>query len=286
MSVNHHNTLVVVHGNRATTTSLLVAEMFGKQHKNVLRAIENLIADLPESNGLNFEPVEYTDAKGEKRSAYEISRDAFSLLAMGFTGKAALEWKLKFLEAFNLMEAALNGQRRLPLYDAADVYHSTFAVARSLHKGTNHAALAANAAARDMTGIDLFELMQIDLNATGPEDAILLEAVSRMMAVASLVKGSFKEVVERLTLYISPDSSGLWLPSPRGLRTRLNQISPLLAERGIGFEFGGHSRRGRLMAIYRLNGPVLMAQAAEGCKPCILNKPDQSLSQERISPCQ
>lgn len=273
MSINHHNALVAVHGNRATTNSLLVAEMFGKQHKNVLQAIEKLIGDLPEKDRLNFQPILVADSYDRQQPAYEISRDAFSLLAMGFTGKAALEWKLKFLEAFNLMEAALNGQRRLPLYDATEVYHSTFAVARSLRKGTNHAALAANAAARDMTGVDLFKLMQIDLTATEPEEALLLEAVSRMMAVESLVKGSFKEVAERLTLYLSPESSGLWLPSARGLRTRLNQISTMLSDRGIGFEFGGHSRRGRLMVIYRRNSNALTSRI-------------QSLSQERITPCQ
>lgn len=263
MSINQHNALVAVHGNRATTTSLLVAEMFGKQHKNVIQAIEKLIVVLPEKDRLNFQPISVADSYDRQQPAYEISRDAFSLLAMGFTGKAALEWKLKFLEAFNLMESALNGQRRLPLYDAAEVYHSMFAVARSLRKGTNHAALAANAAARDMTGVDLLGLMQIDLNAPNPEGTILLEAVSRMMAVESSVKGSVKEVVERLTLYLSPENSVVWQPSPHGLRARLNQISPLLAERGIGFEFGRHSRIGNLMAIYRLNIPELMAQAAE-----------------------
>ena len=263
MSINQHNALVAVHGNRATTTSLLVAEMFGKQHKNVIQAIEKLIVVLPEKDRLNFQPISVADSYDRQQPAYEISRDAFSLLAMGFTGKAALEWKLKFLEAFNLMESALNGQRRLPLYDAAEVYHSMFAVARSLRKGTNHAALAANAAARDMTGVDLLGLMQIDLNAPNPEGTILLEAVSRMMAVESSVKGSVKEVVERLTLYLSPENSVVWQPSPHGLRAGLNQISPLLAERGIGFEFGRHSRIGNLMAIYRLNIPELMAQAAE-----------------------
>lgn len=91
-----------------TVSSLDVAERFGKQHKNVLRDIERLISDLPtDFNGLNFAPVDYTDGKGEKRPMYYLTRDAFSLLAMGFTGKKALVWKVKYIEAFNLMEAEL-----------------------------------------------------------------------------------------------------------------------------------------------------------------------------------
>lgn len=110
--------LVAVHGKKATTTSLLVAEIFGKQHKNVLQAIDSLIADLPESDRLNFQPVGYLDAKGERRPMYEMTRDGFSLLAMGFTGKKALEWKLKFLKAFNFMEQSLLNQKNLSWQEA------------------------------------------------------------------------------------------------------------------------------------------------------------------------
>ena len=89
-------------------SSLDVAARFGKQHKDVLKAIQKICANLPESfNGRNFAPVEYTDPKGEKRPCYHLTRDAFSLLAMGFTGKEALLWKVKYIEAFNAMEAAL-----------------------------------------------------------------------------------------------------------------------------------------------------------------------------------
>lgn len=89
-------------------TSLDVAEKFGKKHQHVLEAIRKLIEELPEDfTASNFRPVEYTDSKGEKRPMYHLTRDAFSLLAMGFTGKKALAWKVKYIEAFNLMEARL-----------------------------------------------------------------------------------------------------------------------------------------------------------------------------------
>ena len=85
-----------------------VAKHFGKKHKHVLRDIEQLRSNLPESfNGPNFGPVEYRDSKGEPRPAYNLTRDAFSLLVMGFTGPRALIWKLRYIEAFNALERAV-----------------------------------------------------------------------------------------------------------------------------------------------------------------------------------
>lgn len=74
------------------TTSRAVAEQFGKQHKNVIQSIDGLRATLDETedgrefNRLNFQPVTLPDAKGEPRPAYLLTRDGFTLLAMGFTG--------------------------------------------------------------------------------------------------------------------------------------------------------------------------------------------------------
>lgn len=95
--------IVVIEDDRMFTTSLIVAEAFEKEHKDVLKAISNLECS-KEFNERNFAPVEYRDAKGEMRPAYRITRDGFAFLAMGFTGKKAAAWKEKFLETFNAME--------------------------------------------------------------------------------------------------------------------------------------------------------------------------------------
>lgn len=101
-----HNA-VTINGSKPATTSLKIAEVFGKLHKDVLKAIREL--DCPKDfNERNFSPVEYTDAKGEKRPAYQITRDGFTILAMGFTGKAAMQFKIAYIEAFNRMEAILH----------------------------------------------------------------------------------------------------------------------------------------------------------------------------------
>ena len=91
---------------KAVTTSLKIAQVFGKRHKNVLKAIREL--ECPkEFSGLNFEPAEYTDAQGKHQPMFFVTRDGFTLLAMGFTGKAAMQFKIAYIEAFNAMERTI-----------------------------------------------------------------------------------------------------------------------------------------------------------------------------------
>lgn len=98
------------------TTSRQVAERFGKRHKNVLRAIENILAEIPdpEFRRLNFEPTMYQvpGPKGSVREEpeYRLTRDGFAFLAMRFTGAEAMAWQIAFLEAFNAMEAELTAR--------------------------------------------------------------------------------------------------------------------------------------------------------------------------------
>ncbi len=100
------NALVTINQKEVpTTTSLLVAKKFGKKHKTVLRAIEEL--DCSESfSWHNFVPRKYKN-RGKDYPYYEITRDGFSFLCMGFTGKKAAAWKEKYIKAFNRMEKEL-----------------------------------------------------------------------------------------------------------------------------------------------------------------------------------
>lgn len=86
------------------TTSLKVAEVFEKEHKNVLQSIENLVAD--NSASKFFQLTTYKN-RGKEYPMYEMDRNGFSLLVMGFTGEKALKWKIKYIEAFNQMESEL-----------------------------------------------------------------------------------------------------------------------------------------------------------------------------------
>ncbi|HBO6208451.1 TPA: Rha family transcriptional regulator [Pseudomonas aeruginosa] len=98
--------LVELTDGQPTTTSLDVAAHFRKQHKTVLRAIANLECS-PEFNQHNFAPIEYTDAAGRKYTQYRMTRDGFTFLCMGFTGKEAAKWKEAYINAFNQMEHTL-----------------------------------------------------------------------------------------------------------------------------------------------------------------------------------
>ena len=89
-------------------SSLSISEHFEKPHDAVLKSVRKIVSECASGfNAVNFYAVEYVDAKGEARPMYQLSRDGFTLVAMGFTGKRALEWKVRYIEAFNAMERAL-----------------------------------------------------------------------------------------------------------------------------------------------------------------------------------
>lgn len=89
----------------AVTTSLLVAERFGKQHKDVLKAIKNLECS-EEFSRRNFAHTPYKHPQnGQTYHVYELTKDGFSFLALGFTGAKAAEFKEAFITAFNQMQA-------------------------------------------------------------------------------------------------------------------------------------------------------------------------------------
>ena len=94
--------MVERHDSQIITTSMKVAEFFGKQHKDVLRRIRDLGCS-PEFNERNFAPVEYLDQKGERRPAYEMTKDGFVLLVMGYSGAKAMRIKEAYISAFNWM---------------------------------------------------------------------------------------------------------------------------------------------------------------------------------------
>lgn len=102
--------LVIIKDNQAMTTSRMVAIAFEKEHKNVMRDILRLECSA-DFTRLNFEPSLYISElpnNGSKQlSEYNITRDGFTFLAMGYTGKRAAQFKEEYIKAFNEMEASL-----------------------------------------------------------------------------------------------------------------------------------------------------------------------------------
>ncbi len=136
--------LVHVEGGAVVADSRDVAQAFGKGHKNVTRAIDRMLKDAPELR-LNFEPQFFQAAAGQgavrRYRRFDMDRDGFALLAMGFTGPEALQWKLRYINAFNSMErtiaameagaAALPAPERPSIMDDRDRLRDAIAFVRA-----------------------------------------------------------------------------------------------------------------------------------------------------------
>lgn len=104
--------ILSVQNNEPVVSSRQIAKNFGKEHKDVLEAIRTRTA---ENSALleMFHLTEYTTSQNKKLPMYLMNRDGFSFLVMGFTGKKADEWKLKYIQAFNEMEKQLIQPKQL-----------------------------------------------------------------------------------------------------------------------------------------------------------------------------
>ncbi len=103
--------LIQINNGQAVVSSRQVAEHFGKRHDHVMEVIKNLV---PEIQGAKLFVETFFENRGKYYPEYLMNRDGFSLLAMGFTGKKALEWKLKYIQAFNAMEAKQVAPKAIP----------------------------------------------------------------------------------------------------------------------------------------------------------------------------
>jgi Rha family phage regulatory protein len=165
-----------------TTTSQIIAAKFGKQHKDVLRKIEALGAP-DEFTKRNFTLSEYQDSTGRALPSYELTRDGFALLVMGFTGKRAMAWKIKFLEAFNSMEAQL----RTPVTpDTAQPGYMDGIRAALRHKSPAELAAWAKGEPDKISQV----ITYLETTLLDPElDAEARRELARVQAIASRIRG-------------------------------------------------------------------------------------------------
>ena len=101
---------VFIKDQQIKTDSLKVADAFGKRHTHVLRKLESLDC-LVNFNERNFALVSYKDAKGEHRPMYQMTKDGWMFLVMGFIGEKAAQIKIAFINAFNAMATLLQNQQ-------------------------------------------------------------------------------------------------------------------------------------------------------------------------------
>lgn len=99
--------LVIMKDQQAVTTSLQVAETFEKNHQHVLRDLDNLKEGVQNWTDLFYEDTYIHPQNKQEYRQIIMNRDGFTLLAMGFTGKKALQFKLQYINAFNEMEKTI-----------------------------------------------------------------------------------------------------------------------------------------------------------------------------------
>ncbi|WP_114922440.1 Rha family transcriptional regulator [Neisseria elongata] len=218
--MNTNNTqLVQISGDRLVTTSLAVSNHFAKKHKNVLQAIENLECS-DEFAKLNFQLCYKNNElqNGKPQPFYEITRDGFVFLCMGFTGSAAAQWKEKYIAAFNTLEAEI--RRRLP--DMLEVDREQLQWMHDRAELLQEAYLKAHP---DMVRLMRYQQMDLDL-----------EEKARLMGISKeAVRHRLKEL-DRLGIID-------YRPDPRfsragklGCQARIQKRALLEAQQSLGLE--------------------------------------------------
>lgn len=222
------NELVTVLNNQLVTDSLQVAEHFGKQHQHVIRAIENLVVQNGTAKSFFFEATH--ENRGKQYKMYYMNRDGFSLLVMGFTGKAALEWKLKFLEAFNAMEKEIRKQQAVPkispnphyrtrmiktaVKDAAD---TAAMIADVFHVKTPMAMTAAMQMVGEAYGVDMGPLKRFIPAEANPSTLTPTKIAKRMNIVNSKGNPNPQQVNAMLkNRGLQEYIDGTWVPTELG----------------------------------------------------------------------
>jgi len=109
------NDLVELLDGKPMVSSRVVAEKFGKTHADVMRAVNRLMVDMESDPAILlsdfFIRSTYETERGKTYKNVMLTKDGFALAAMGFTGKKALEWKIKYITAFNKMESYINNEQ-------------------------------------------------------------------------------------------------------------------------------------------------------------------------------
>ena len=170
-------------GGRAMTTSLVVAKHFEKRHDNVMRDASNLITVCSDEFGrLNFEESSYVNQQGKVQPMLRMTRKGFSMLAMRFTGAAAVKWQEAYIDAFDRMEEALRGREGMSVSEAVAM-RERWPIWKA-HLGGIEAQLVEQ---RKSVAELQSRLDQVNRTMSGPEELGIAMAVTGMNPAAAVV---------------------------------------------------------------------------------------------------
>lgn len=128
LTVANEQALVFENNGKVVTDSLMIAEMFVKTHDNVLKDIRKQIEYAgPEFSLVNFHESNYENERGRKYLKYNLTEEAFTLVAMSYNTKEAVQMKIKFIEEFKRMKQHIQNQQQLPK-DPMSILKLTFNV--------------------------------------------------------------------------------------------------------------------------------------------------------------
>lgn len=183
--------LVAVENEHAVTTSLRVAEVFGKQHKDVLRAVKSLDCseDFHKRNfALMQKSIKIGNGAERKSPMYYITRDGFMFLVMGFTGKTAAKWKEAYIKAFNEMEAKIRAEQMAKAIEEHDRKEAEEYEKLLEREDREEAAIDARVAAMSLAKSRKrqAEPQTTEQQTTTAEDGIVIEDYNGRRVVSSL----------------------------------------------------------------------------------------------------
>lgn len=205
------NELVHLENDEAVCSSLEIAEKFGKRHNNVLRSIGGLLKN--EETKKMFKKSVYIDNQNKQEYPMCLmNRDGFSLLVMGFTGKKALDWKLKYINAFNQMENIIREKQsqswietrtfgKLSRKAETDVLKQLVEYAKQ--QGSTHSDklyMTYSKLANSMTGVtNRDEATSIQLSNLSMMENIILKEIEKGIVQGKYYKEIYKDCKNRLT---------------------------------------------------------------------------------------
>lgn len=198
------------------TTSRNIAEVFHKEHYNVIRDIKAILEKCsPEFNALNFEGVTYKDTKGEERPEYLLTKDGTTMLIMGYTGELAIKFKEAYIKRFNEMEQQLKEKRQEPAITVMTLDQKVSLTKIILEcagiKG-NQLALALDKGVRTDTGSSLLNWSGIQLEAPIQEQ---LATPTQLGKIVGVGPRKVNVLLEELGYQVK--TSNGWEPTKLGL---------------------------------------------------------------------